>query len=98
MANKQLKSITCPEGHRYHKSADCTTCPICKQELRPESSFSSLSGAPARRAFKNNGFTTAQGLSQRPAKEIFGLHFMEKASICTLQAVLTETGLNVKEK
>ena len=98
MTNKQLMSITCPEGHRYHKSSDCPTYPICEQELKAESGFLSLSGAPARRAFENNGITTAQELSQRSAKELFSLHFMGKASIRTLRAVLTETGLNVKEK
>ena len=91
-------SITCPEGHRYHKSSDCPTCPICEQELKAESEFSSLSGAPARRTFENNGITTAQGVSQGPAKELFSLHFMGKASIRKLQAALTETGLNVQDK
>ena len=91
-------SITCPEGYRYHKSSDCPTYPICEQELNSESGFLSLSGAPARRAFENNGITTAQGLSQRPAKELFSLHFMGKASIRTMRSVLTETGVNVKEK
>ena len=91
-------SITCPEGYRYHKSSDCPTCPIREQELKAESGFSTLSGAPGQRAFENNGITTAQGLSQRPAKELFSLHFMGKASIRTMRSVLTETGVNVKEK
>ncbi|MBC7758115.1 MAG: hypothetical protein H7069_04620 [Phormidesmis sp. FL-bin-119] len=98
MANKQLMSRTCAEGHRYHKSSDCPTYPFCEQELKPGSGFLSLPGALARRDFENNGIKTTQALSQHPATELFSLHFMGKASIRTLRAVLTETDLNVKEK
>ena len=98
MANKQLTLRTCPEGHRYHKSSKCSTYPICEQELRPEDGFISLPGAPARRAFENNGIKTAHELVQRTAKELLSLHNIGKASTRTLQAVFTETFLNVKEK
>ena len=96
MANKQLTSRTCPEGHRYHKSSKCSTYPICEQELRPEDGFISLPGAPAQRAFENNGITTALELFQHTAKELLSLHNMGKTSTRTLQAVFTEAVLNVK--
>lgn len=41
---------TCPKGHKYYKSTDCPTCPICEQEHKPHNSFLSLLVAPARRA------------------------------------------------
>lgn len=61
---------TCDKGHKYYKSSDCPTCPICEQERKPESGFLSLLSAPARRALEHNGITSLQQLSNYSEKEI----------------------------
>jgi len=52
-SNKSLR--TCAKGHKYYKSSDCPTCPICEKELKPATGFLSILSAPARRALENNG-------------------------------------------
>ncbi|MGE8206983.1 hypothetical protein ACQKP0_20950 [Heyndrickxia sp. NPDC080065] len=57
-SNKNLR--ICDKGHKYYKSSDCSTCPICEQERKPEKGFLALLSAPARRALENNGVTVAK--------------------------------------
>ena len=54
----------CSEGHKYYKSNDCPTCPICEQERKPKDGFLSLIPAPARRALENKGIFTLDELAQ----------------------------------
>ena len=62
---------TCKNGHKFHKSSDCLTCPICEEERKPKDNFLSLIGAPARRALEREGITTLEKLSTFSEKEIF---------------------------
>lgn len=87
---------TCPKGHKYHKSSDCPTCPICEQENKPQGSFLSLLGAPARRALENSGITTLQQLAKFSEGEILKLHGMGPSSIPKLRSALKTIGLSFK--
>jgi predicted RecB family nuclease len=92
------KSIrTCKNGHKYYKSSDCPTCPVCEQERKPQNGFLSLLAAPARRALENNGITTLQQLSRFTENEILALHGMGKSSIPKLQGALSAQGLKFKK-
>jgi hypothetical protein len=93
--NKNLK--TCNKGHKYYKSSDCPTCPICERERKPENGFLALLSAPARRALENNGVTSLQKLSTYREKEILKFHGMGPASLPKLRSALKENGLSFKD-
>ncbi|MGG3563073.1 RNA polymerase alpha subunit C-terminal domain-containing protein [Neobacillus rhizosphaerae] len=87
---------TCNKGHKYYKSSECPTCPICEQEHKPENGFLSLLSAPARRALENNGVTSLEELSSYSEKEILKFHGMGPASLPKLRSALKEKGLSFK--
>src|SRR5678815_362340 len=86
----------CKKGHRYYKSSDCPTCPICETERKPKDGFLSLLSAPARRALENKGITTLQQLSKFTEDDILKLHGMGKASLPKLRKLLCEKDLSFK--
>lgn len=88
----------CPKGHRYYKSSDCPTCPICEEEKKPKDGFLSLLSAPARRALENNSITTLKQLSQFSEEEILKFHGMGKASLPKLREALLQKKLSFKTK
>ncbi len=92
---KQLR--TCPKGHKYYKSSDCPTCPICEDARKPKDSFLSLLAAPARRALESKGITTVQHLPQFSEMEILQLHGMRPASMLKLRKELQTNGLSFKK-
>ncbi len=95
---KTKKSLrTCPKGHQYYKSSDCPTCPICEKERKPQDSFLSLLGSPARRALENNGITTLKKLSKLTEAEILEFHGMGSSSIPKLRSALKTHGLSFKK-
>jgi len=87
----------CPKGHKYYKSSDYPTCPICEQERKPNDNFLALLAAPARRALKNKGITTLQQLSEFSKAEILELHGMGPGSIPKLPNALQAKGLSFKK-
>ncbi|MCD8538846.1 MAG: RNA polymerase alpha subunit C-terminal domain-containing protein [Leadbetterella sp.] len=87
---------TCKNGHRYYKSSDCLTCPVCEAVKKTQDGFSSLLSAPARRALEHNGITTLEQLSNYSEKEIMKFHGLGKSSIPILQAALETEGLSFK--
>lgn len=87
---------TCSEGHKYYKSTDCPSCPICEQRRRPADGFLSTLGAPARRALENNGITTVQRLSEFRKRDILKLHGMGPGTIPKLLEALNAEGLAFK--
>jgi predicted RecB family nuclease len=89
---------TCKNGHKFYKSSDCPTCPICEEERKPKDNFLSLIVAPARRALENNGITTLEHLSENTEKEILDLHGMGKTTIPKLKQLLAENNLTLKNK
>lgn len=92
---KNLK--TCKNGHRFFKSSDCPTCPICEEERKPKDNFLSNIGAPARRALEREGILTLEILSTYSEKEILTLHGMGKSTIPKRNDLLTKAGLLFKK-
>lgn len=94
----QQKKImrTCKEGHKYYKSSDCPTCPICDKERKPSEGFLSLLSAPARRALEGAGIKTIQQLAQYSEHEILSLHGIGPSSIPKLKSSLKELGLTFR--
>ncbi len=88
----------CPKGHKYTKSSDCPTCPVCENERKPQNGFLSLLSAPARRALENNGITTLKQLSKYSEKEILEFHGMGPGSLPKLRAALKEQKLSFRKK
>jgi len=84
---------TCKNGHKFYKSSDCPTCPICEEERKPKDNFLSLLVAPARRALENNGISTLEQLSKYSEKEVLNFHGMGKSTISILQKLLSERKL-----
>ena len=87
---------TCKNEHKFYKSSDCPTCPICEEERKPKDNFLSRIGAPARRALEREGITTLEKLSTYSEKEILALHGMGKSTIPKLQKLLVEKEFSFK--
>lgn len=96
MITKTNNVRTCKKGHKYLKSSDCPTCPICEQERRPENGFLSLLAAPARRALETKGIKSLEQLSQFTETETLNLHGMGPSSISKLRSALQANGLSFK--
>jgi predicted RecB family nuclease len=96
MTTSEKNLRTCNKGHKYYKSSDCPTCPICEQERKPANGFLSLLSAPARRALEKNGISSLQELSKCSEKEILQLHGMGPASLPKLRTALKENGLSFR--
>ena len=88
---------TCPQGHKYNKTSDCPTCPICEANRKPENGFLLLLSAPARRALEGIGVSTVKQLASHSQKEIMNLHGMGPASLPKLKQALKDEGLAFKE-
>ena len=86
----------CKNGHKFYKSSDCPTCPICEEKRKPKDNFLSLIGAPARRALEREGIITLEKLSTYSEKEILSLHGMGKSTIPKLQKLLVDKELSFK--
>jgi len=87
---------TCDKGHKYYKTTDCPTCPICEQERKPKDGFLATLGAPARRALENKGITTIQQLAAYTENDILKLHGMGPGSLPKLRNALAGAGLMFK--
>lgn len=87
----------CPQGHKYYKSSDCPTCPICEKARKPEEGFLSKLAAPARRALETKRITRLQQLSRYSELEILNLHGMGRTSLPKLRSALEEKGLSFKK-
>lgn len=95
--DKQNNLKICKKGHKFYKSSDCPTCPVCEVERKPQDSFLSLLSAPARRALENNGITTLEQLSKFTEKEVLSFHGIGKSSLPILQKLLSDNDLTFKE-
>jgi len=87
----------CKNGHRYYKSSDCPTCPVCEDERKPDNGFLAVLAAPARRALESAGIKTLKQLSKRSETEILKLHGMGPGSLPKLRKALHDEGLTFKE-
>ena len=92
---KKAKTIVvCPDGHRYEKSVDCPSCPVCEAANSTSDKLFAGLGAPARRALENAGIHTVFHLSHKTKKEILQLHGMGPSSIPKLQEKLRAAGFD----
>lgn len=98
MAPSQKTLRTCDKGHQYYKSSDCPTCPVCEQEMKPDTGFLSLLSNPARNALEHHGITTLQKLSAFTEREILQLHGMGPRSMPILRDALHSQGLTFKPR
>jgi predicted RecB family nuclease len=87
---------TCPKGHKYYKTSDCPTCPVCEEKRKPGNGLLSLLSAPARRALESKGIKTVHQLSQFSEKEILNLHGIGKASLPIFLKALEKDGLSFR--
>lgn len=88
---------TCSKGHKFYKTSDCPTCPICENESKPGTGFLSVIAAPARRALEREGIITLQQLSKRTETEILQLHGMGPGTLPKLHSALATIGLSFKK-
>jgi len=91
MPAKQLK--ICERGHKFYKSSDCPSCPICAAQDKPESGFLSLLGAPARNALEHAGISTLTELARHSERQILALHGMGPKSLPVLRQALQDAGM-----
>lgn len=96
MASKKTLR-TCPRGHKYYKSSDCPTCPVCEQERKPQYGFLSLLSAPARRALERENINTLEKLSGYTEKELLSMHGLGPSTIPRLKAAMASKGLSLKK-
>jgi DNA-directed RNA polymerase alpha subunit len=95
--NQQTTLRICSKGHKYHKTSDCPTCPVCEQERKPKEGFLSLLSAPARRALENNGITTLTQLSNFSEAELLKFHGLGPSTLPKLTDALHKEGLSFKK-
>lgn len=88
----------CPNGHKYYKSSDCPTCPVCEEERRPGSGFLSTLAAPARRAMENAGILTLKQLAAWTEQDLLKLHGIGPTTIPKLEKALKAKGYSFKAK
>lgn len=92
MASQKTERV-CPNGHRYHKSTDCPTCPVCEAARKPESGLLSTLSAPARRALERHGIASVYDLAKFSEREILDLHGVGPSSLPKLKAALADAKL-----
>ena len=96
MAVKKRTVRICSNGHRYYKSSDCPTCPVCEQQRKPSNGFLAGLSAPAVRALEGKKIQTEKQLSGFTEKEILALHGIGRTTIPKLKAALAKKNLAFK--
>jgi len=92
------KPRICSKGHKFYKSSDCPTCPVCEKEKTPGTGFLSVISSPARRALEREGINTLLKLSKYSEEELLTLHGMGPGSMPKLKNALKEKGLSFRKK
>jgi hypothetical protein len=87
----------CKSGHKYYKSSDCPTCPVCEKEGKPEDGFLSKLNAPARRALVNKKILTLIKLSTFTETEILQFHGIGPSSIPLFKNELKSNKLSFRK-
>lgn len=93
----EKKHRVCRNGHKFIKSSDCPTCPVCEAAKKPTKGFLSLLASPARRALEREGITTLNKLSQLTEANTLKLHGLGKSSIPILRKALKDSGLKFRK-
>ena len=97
MTTVQKNLRTCRKGHKFYKTSDCPTCPVCENEKKPATGFLSALSAPARRALEGAGIKTMLQLSKMTEKEVLQLHGMGPSTLPKLRSALATNGLGFKK-
>jgi DNA-directed RNA polymerase alpha subunit len=92
-----MSARTCPRGHRYYKSSDCTTCPVCEQLRKPKGGFIAQLSAPTRRALEKEGIKSLEKLSRFSEAEILSLHGVGPSTLPKLRHALREIHLSFRK-
>ncbi len=88
----------CPKGHKYYKSTDCPTCPVCESKLKTNNELLDALSTPARRAFKKEGITTLIKLAKYSEEEILKLHGVGPSTLPVLKKLLKKKNLILKNR
>lgn len=86
----------CPKGHKFYKSSNCLTCPICEKEKKPKEGFLLKLSAPARRALERERILTLAKLSKFSEKEVLNLHGIGPTTIPKLKEELKKECLSFR--
>lgn len=97
MATLSKNSRTCSSGHRFIKSSNCPTCPICEAAKKSPGDLPKLA-APARRALENFGIKSLAQFAQYSEAEIAQLHGMGPNALGRLMEEMKAKGLVFREK
>lgn len=95
MASQKTLRI-CEHGHRYYKSSDCPTCPVCNEAQKPQHGFLRELSSPARNALLHQEIDTLEKLSGYRETDILALHGVGPASLPVLRQHLARAGLKFK--
>jgi hypothetical protein len=95
--NRAILKI-CSNGHRFYKSSDCDSCPVCEQLKKPSSGFLSTISAPARRALISHSIVSMEDLAKYTEQEILQLHGIGPSTLPKLHKALKEYGMSFKKK
>lgn len=96
-SSKKVLKI-CSKGHRFYKSSDCLTCPVCEADKKPKGGFLSTISTPARRALESKGISTLKKLTEFTEGEISALHGMGPNAISKLKLALKKEDLSFKKQ
>ena len=96
MLAKRLK--VCERGHKFYKSSDCPSCPICAAQDKPETGFLSLLSAPARGALEHARISTLTELPRHSEREVLKLHGVGPKSLPVLRKTLHQAGMSFVER
>ena len=95
-SNRTLR--ICSNGHKYYKSSDCPTCPICESKIKTNNELLDSLSAPARRAFEREGITSLTKLANYNEKEILKLHGVGPSSLPKLKKLLKVKNLKFNKE
>ena len=82
----------CPKGHKFYKSSDCPTCPVCEEERKPDAGFLSILVAPARRALHTAGINSVDQLATWTENDLLKLHGLGPTTIPKLKKAMKAKG------
>ena len=88
----------CPNGHKYFKSSDCPTCPVCEEARKPDTGFLSVLAAPARRALQHAGIESIDQLANWTENDVLKLHGIGPTSLPKLKKALKSKGYSFADR
>lgn len=89
----------CDKGHKFTKSSNCLTCPICAKE-ESESIYANgfpKVGSPALNALKHNGISPSD-LPEYSEEELLRIHGIGPKAIDIMRRYLNEKGQRFKDQ